>query len=155
MIIAQRHYRTTLKRKGKYILFLAAALVVCIIPVSQKRIAAAETSTHTEKADSSKSPVGAALRSFFIPGWGQWYNEKKLKSAGVFLVETGLFSYTLYQVREYNKHGDETIHKRRNTLFWWSFFVHLASVTDAYVDAYLYRFKDKKVSVISYYPKGL
>ena len=30
------------------------------------------------------------MRSLAVPGWGQWYNEKKLKAAVVFAAELGI-----------------------------------------------------------------
>ena len=93
-------------------------------------------------SDSLKSPLGAALRSVILPGWGQWYNNRKFKSAAAFAVEGSVLYFALQQKNEYDKYGDENARKKRNTLYWLGFFLHLISITDAYVDAHLYRFDD-------------
>ena len=50
-----------------------------------------------DTAHSVKSPRGAMLRAMVLPGWGQWYNEKHIKSALVFLAEAGCVGGYLYE----------------------------------------------------------
>jgi hypothetical protein len=45
-----------------------------------------------------KSPWGAVLRSFIIPGWGQWYNESKWK-VPVFISTDGTMLY-FYNIKD-------------------------------------------------------
>jgi len=91
-----------------------------------------------------KTPKGAMYRSLAIPGWGQWYNGNKYKSAVIFTAETGcaagyfiqnhrLSNSKIPQEREYYR-GD------RNKYAWWFIGIILYSVLDAYVDAYLHDF---------------
>lgn len=124
--------------------FLRAGLLWSIIGVSTTITYAmepAQTSNATI-SDSLKSPIGAAVRSLCIPGWGQWYNNNKFKSIGAFTVEGSVSYFAIHEAHQYSKYGDENAHKLRNTLYWWLFLLHLVSVTDAYVDAYLNRFDD-------------
>ncbi len=99
-------------------------------------------SRQTEAADSLKSPLGAAVRSLLVPGWGQLYNGRELKSAAVFLAEGTVMAFAIREGRRYDTHGSGRAQSARNTLLWWAFFLHAASVMDAYVDASLMRFTE-------------
>jgi Family of unknown function (DUF5683) len=114
-----------------------------------------------------KSPWGASMRSLIFPGWGQWYNEKYFKSA----LYLGLVSYVGYQVYKNNqdyKGADREIRKilrlpedqrdtelllkyrsdkkgfkdDRSRYSWYFGLCYLIMVTDAHVDAYLYKFDE-------------
>ncbi|MBU1936289.1 hypothetical protein KKG05_02740 [bacterium] len=94
-----------------------------------------------------KSPGGAMLRSLVFPGWGQFYNEKYLKSLIVFGIEAGFaasISYQSDQVKRYEKKDDSEAAKfyrnDRNRLIWWLAGFVLLSMGDAYVDAYLFNY---------------
>jgi len=92
---------------------------------------------------SYRSPRGAALRSLFVPGWGQWYNKKYWKSGFVALAETALLAEI---INYHNKFKDtHNVHYRdkRNTLQWWLTVTILFSVADSYVDAFLDRFNEQ------------
>lgn len=93
-------------------------------------------------ADSLPSPLGAAVRSLVLPGWGQFYNGRRLKSAGVFLVEGTVIALAVRESRRYEKYGYGDAHEKRNTLLWWTFFLHAAAVMEAYVDASLMNFSE-------------
>jgi TM2 domain-containing membrane protein YozV len=89
-----------------------------------------------------KSPLGAAVRSLFVPGLGQIYNEKKVKAFLAFTGE-GVLIYSIFnENKKYNDTNDTKYRDKRNTLQWWLFFVIGLSVVDAYVDAYLDRFNE-------------
>ena len=88
-----------------------------------------------------KSPRGAFVRSLAFPGWGQWYNEQKIKAVLAFSVESFLIGLALY----YNKRAggsmeEEFYTDRRNGAYWWLLGAALISGVDAYIDAYLYDF---------------
>ncbi len=95
------------------------------------------------RADSVRlpSPRGAMIRSILFPGWGQYYNGKKLKAAFVFAVETGIISATVYWNGR-AKRAQDAEHRSlyleyRNRGIWYLGLAILLSVGDAYVDAQL------------------
>lgn len=110
------------------------------------------------KADSvAQSPRGAVIRSAVFPGWGQWYNGKKLKAVVVFGVEVGFISAAIWhnqrvvywmdssltqytaEFRELN----ESFHiDMRNQFVWYLAGALLVSMADAYVDAHLAGFDE-------------
>jgi len=94
-----------------------------------------------------KNPSGAMLRSLVFPGWGQFYNEKYLKSLIVFGIEAGFaasISYQNDQVKRFAKKDDIEAEKfyrnNRNRLIWWLAGIVLVSMGDAYVDAHLFHY---------------
>ncbi|OGC88965.1 MAG: hypothetical protein A2142_04180 [candidate division Zixibacteria bacterium RBG_16_48_11] len=115
-----------------------------------------------------KSPSGALFRSLFVPGWGQLYNQKYVKSAVVFLGEGSLIGLVVYEWAQIEKHKDnfmkETdpflkdlefqrfqLHEdNRNAYLWFLAGAAFISMWDAYVDAHLYNFKQqtKKLDVM-------
>lgn len=103
-----------------------------------------EDSTQNTKLR-KKSPTGALLRSMVFPGWGQWYNEQKIKAAVVFTAEGFLIGFAVYlnkKVTDSEPGSSERIFytDRRNLTYWLIGGVTLLSMLDAYVDAYLYDF---------------
>lgn len=95
-----------------------------------------------------KSPVKSALRSAFIPGWGQFYNGKKFKGlilGGLSLVS---LSWTLKTFNDYRIKGDY----QEVSNFLGALIVSIAvwgyTVADAFVDAYLYGFKAERDTVL-------
>lgn len=124
---------------------------------------ALEDSAENAKLE-KKSPTGALLRSLAFPGWGQWYNEKKLKAIIAFSAETFLIGLALHLNHQANRDrrpedftdpGREITKgnfrnlverernfylDRRNLTYWWLAGVKLLSMLDAYVDAYLHDF---------------
>lgn len=91
-----------------------------------------------------KSPRGAMLRAALMPGWGQLYNDQKLKALLVFGGEMALVGNAIY----YNQiaHKSQTVDERRfyqdmrGQFLWWLFAIHLLNILDAYVDAHLWNF---------------
>lgn len=79
------------------------------------------------------TPRGALLRSAVLPGWGQRYNKKPLKSVVIATLEVGLLAGALLQRDRVN--GGMTTTGRR--LLLGLIGVHLFSVADAYIDAQL------------------
>lgn len=114
------------------------------------------------------SPGGALLRSAFVPGWGQLYNKKYIKS-GLFALGEGWLAYGIYdnwkkadrheknfksaidnpeyQASEFSKY--ETTRDRRNLKIWIIAATVFYSMFDAYVDAQLADFdqSDKSFEV--------
>jgi len=104
-----------------------------------------------EKSDSAevtitieKSPRGAMLRSALVPGWGQLYNDQKLKALLVFAGEMALIGNAIYYnklaVKSQAEDEIEFYKDLRSQYIWWLFGVHLLSILDAYVDAHLWNF---------------
>lgn len=88
------------------------------------------------QVDSTKAvnvPRRAMLRSLVLPGWGQFYNGKKIKGSVIGALEIG--SAVAYFVRrdQLQKAGSS----ERNVYFFSTIGIVLYSMADAYVDAYL------------------
>ena len=100
-----------------------------------------------------KDPEKAALLSAFLPGGGQFYNEKYLKGVIIASIEgfTGYNAISRYV--KYKKFGD--LQKFSESLSYGFYFLGtwLYSVADAYVDAHLFNFKEKVELVLL--PRGV
>lgn len=95
----------------------------------------------------NKSPRAAFIRSGIFPGWGQWYNNKKMKALSAFAVETGLAwaVFKQHQLKNESLSGLYTQtyveqNKTRHSVFQKQFTYLLAgsvlyNMVDAYVDA--------------------
>lgn len=110
------------------------------------------------QAQPEKKPLKAAALSVLLPGGGQYYNEKKLKSALVLSGEAilvGLSYYQHYKSEDYYDKYEKTLnesyynkyldyyYKKQNTLWWLGASIFLSAL-DAYVDAHLFNFEEKK-----------
>ena len=106
----------------------------------------------------AKKPFKAAALSLFIPGGGQLYNGAYLKSTGVIVLESGMIglaayhhfkaedSYDKYRISgsedDYNDYLNY-YYKRQSDLWWLGAVVFLSTI-DAFVDAHLFDFEEKK-----------
>ena len=99
--------------------------------------------TYSAEPDSTrqavpKSPSGAALRSLTLPGWGQFYNGKKIK--GTILAAAEMGSVAAYFVRR-DQLKDEFVlpggRGSRNGFVFVIAGVIFYNVVDAFVDAHL------------------
>ena len=92
----------------------------------------------------SKSVKSAILKSAFIPGWGQWYNDQKFKALIVFGGEMALIGGAIVQnqraVASVSLQEKEFYQYDRSKFIWWLVAAHLLNVLDAYVDASLWDF---------------
>lgn len=136
----------------KYLWFSLFWVILILSPVdtSAQKINSHLTNSIIEryqKEDSlkaGKSPRNAMIRSLFVPGWGQLYNGKKIKSLIIFGVETSVISAIFVQNNRLS--DSKTSENRsfyrdeRNKFIWWFGGVIIYSVLDAYVDAYLQGF---------------
>ena len=68
-----------------------------------------------------------------IPGLGQIYNQKYLKSISFLTFQT-------YAVIKYIEFENKQNIALRNTYAWWVFGIYIWSILDAYVDAHLSTF---------------
>ena len=87
------------------------------------------------------------LRSMALPGWGQWYNEKRLKAVVVMGAEAGLVIDAIVQnqlaARSEAEYEREYYRNNRSLAIWWLGAVILYSMADAYVDAHLFDFDER------------
>ncbi|MDP8267584.1 MAG: DUF5683 domain-containing protein [Candidatus Tenebribacter davisii] len=110
-----------------------------------------------------KQPLKAAALSCLIPGGGQLYNRKFVKSGLVFAVEGSLIglaayhhleaenSYDKYKVNpelnsDYYNEYVKYYEKRQSDFFWIGTVIFLSAI-DAFVDAHLFDFQDKKKKI--------
>jgi hypothetical protein len=101
-----------------------------------------------------KSPIGAALRSAVLPGWGQFYNEQYLKGAFAFGLNGSLLALIIYNQNRYKETGERS-YKSKSQDFGWLFGIsYLLTLLDAYVNAYLYKFDDA-IDIAHFYDKNL
>ena len=87
--------------------------------------------------DSNKSFKWSVLP---IVSQGQMYNKKYLKSM---LFVAGQ-SYSLNRAIYYNQYGDISSLKTRNRFGWWFLGIYITSMIDAYIDAELSTFPERK-----------
>ena len=116
------------------------------------------TSLSAEEKVIKKQPLKAVALSCFIPGGGQLYNGKYLKSGFVIAVEGSFIGlaayhhfeaekyYDRYEVSELETDYNEYVkyYERRQSDFFWIGTIIFLSAIDAYVDAHLFDFEEKK-----------
>ena len=105
-----------------------------------------------------KQPLKAAILSCLIPGGGQLYNGKYLKSGFVLAVEGSFIGLAMYHHLEAEEYYDRykvslsdsdyneyvKYYERRQSDFFWVGTVIFLSAIDAYIDAHLFDFDEKK-----------
>jgi hypothetical protein len=72
----------------RYFLVFGILLSLAGSAAAQTDSSRAMTPAMQAKLKAKKSPMGALLRSVVVPGWGQYYNQKYIKSAIVCGVES-------------------------------------------------------------------
>lgn len=79
------------------------------------------------------------LRSVVLPGWGQWYNDRKIKAGIAFGAEAGLIAnaVALNQKAVASETEDERLfyESNRSLSLWLAVGVYFLVIFDAYVDA--------------------
>ena len=129
----------------KILFTTALILIISFLPAEEEEIKV-------------KKPFKAVMLSLFVPGGGQFYNESYVKSGVVFALEATLLGFTAYHhfksedyydkykisgsEEDYNDYLD--YYYKRESDLWWLGAVVFLSMMDAYVDAYLFNFKEKK-----------
>ncbi|RKX71674.1 hypothetical protein DRP43_02285 [candidate division TA06 bacterium] len=115
----------------------------------------------TKQGELKRNATKAMLYSLFIPGGGQFYNKKYIKSAIGFTAESILFGFTLhYHIKmndayskyeqshsqlDYDKYS--IFYEKQQSMLWWIGAMKFLSIVDAFVDAKLYNFNEKKKKV--------
>ncbi len=92
-------------------------------------------STHIDSTKIKNPSV--AWKLSLIPGMGQFYNEKYVKSGSFILA--GAYAYM--KRSEFSESGQIG---KRNTYSWWLFGLYVWGMLDAYVDAQLSTFPTEK-----------
>ena len=117
--------------------------------------------SHVASPDSTKhvNPVGAAVRSLLIPGWGQAQTGRNVAAAGFVIFEGISIMMTVRAVQEEHymeATGSENLDSKRQQIQDWGVllgFNHLFSAAEAYVAAHLMDFpKELKIRAI---PRGI
>ncbi len=96
--------------------------------------------------DPPVSPLGAALRSLVLPGWGQSIMGRRVTGAAFIFWEGITLTMTLKSAHqlEYQKRiGAETVDDKRQELQDWAVllaFNHILAATEAYVATHLWDF---------------
>ncbi len=101
-----------------------------------------------------KDPKTAFLFSL-VPGMGQVYNGKWIKSAMVIGLEVSSFIYWQDNISKYNDYEQNNYplsrHRyleKRNKYAWWIGIIYVYAMIDAVVDAHLHSFNDLMESSI-------
>ena len=101
-----------------------------------------------------KDPKTAFLFSL-VPGMGQAYNGKWIKSAMVIGLEVSSFIYWQDNISKYNDYEQDNYplsrHRyleKRNKYAWWIGIIYVYAMIDAVVDAHLHSFNDLMESSI-------
>ncbi len=134
-------------------------LLICIFLFIGNLFCQEEIKVET-KQDSLKSkiPFKAGALSFFVPGGGQFYNEKYLKSAFVFVLEGSLIGLAIYHNYQSQSNYDKYVqtqnpqhysdyvkfYEKQQSDLWWLGTVIFLSTIDAFVDAHLFDYEMRK-----------
>ena len=116
------------------------------------------SSLSAEEVALKKYPLKAVALSCLIPGGGQFYNGKFIKSGFVVAVEGSFIGLAAYHHLEAEKYYDKyevskletdyneyvKYYERRQSDFFWIGTIIFLSAIDAYVDAHLFDFEEKK-----------
>lgn len=116
------------------------------------------TSLLAEGEIRKKQPLKAVALSCLFPGGGQFYNGKFIKSGFVLAVEGSFIGLAAYHHLEAEKYYDKyrvslsetdyneyvKYYERRQSDFFWIGTIIFLSAIDAYVDAHLFDFEEKK-----------
>ena len=113
-----------------------------------------------KEKERSKNPKVAFYYSL-IPGLGQIYNGKWIKSAMIVGLEIAAYVVWTENRDIYNdfEYKDYPLRKRRylekrNKYAWWIGFIYVYGMIDAVVDAHLYQFKNLMESQLESEKKG-
>ncbi|HNX00352.1 MAG TPA: DUF5683 domain-containing protein [Candidatus Cloacimonadota bacterium] len=113
--------------------------------------------------DTGRSSLKAGLLSAALPGAGQYYNHSYVKSAIFFASEATFVGMAVYHTNRINYYYDKAQnnpelfnyyqskyqknYNSRQSDYWWIGTTVFLSVLDAYVDADLYNFDQKKKEI--------
>ena len=108
-----------------------------------------------ETSELKKKDPKTAFLSLLVPGMGQAYNGKWIKSAMVIGLEVSSFIYWQDNISKYNDYEQNNYplsrHRyleKRNKYAWWIGIIYVYAMIDAVVDAHLHSFNDLMESSI-------
>ena len=109
----------------------------------------------TETSELKKKDPNTAFLFSLVPGMGQAYNGKWIKSAMVIGLEVSSFIYWQDNISKYNDYEQNNYplsrHRyleKRNKYAWWIGIIYVYAMIDAVVDAHLHSFNDLMESSI-------
>lgn len=122
--------------------------VAVIILTALPAVKTGAQETHADSAGtvplSVHSARTAVIRSALLPGWGQWYNDKKIKAVLIVAGEAGLAAAAVVQnqraVNSSTEYERSYYQDDRGRYIWYAAALWLLNVVDAFVDAKLYNF---------------
>ncbi len=143
--------------RNSVFIFAWLSIIVPVLSGFSQEIDSTQAQREAARSDTNivhkKSPTGAMLRSLVFPGWGQWYNNKKIKAIVFFCGETALLTNAIYLNQQLVNSEDlatrEFYINNRNLSVWWLVGVVLFSMGDAFVDAHLADFDESPSLTIS------
>src|SRR6266566_577879 len=139
----------TMRRFGGWAAWRFAAVVTLLTAQPPNRLTAQDTTHIILPADTMHHgvrPMGAFLRSFLLPGWGQAATDRPMTGAAFVAWEgvTAMMTLKAQQEANYFKaiHSANLRHKRQEVQDWLVLWVfnHLVSGAEAYVSAHLHDF---------------
>lgn len=133
----------------KQVLFLCLILITCV-----------QLGAEEKSFDSGRNPTTAMLLSA-LPGGGQIYNKQYIKASIDIIAESLLIgtairyhikmnnAYSQYEHTHNQAFYDEYnfYYQHRQNMIWWWATVKLLAVIDAYVDAKMFNFNEKKQKI--------
>ncbi len=128
--------RLSVLRPDKYIIFLKIGVYILLLNIAV---------ANDDKTNQKKDPKKAFYFSL-IPGMGQAYNGKWLKSAMIIAIEASAISAWSNNLESYNNYDSSLPLNRnrylekRNKYAWWIGIIYVYSMIDAVVDAHLNSF---------------
>jgi hypothetical protein len=131
--------------------------IFCILVIFLSISLSLEAEEEIEERDATK----AMLLSLFVPGGGQFYNDKYVKGGIEAASEAILIGYTIHYNNKmndayslYEQTGSQadydsynSYYEKRQNMFWWFGALKFVSVVDAFIDAKLYNYEQKKKSI--------
>ena len=124
-------------------------VLIIIVVLSSNLLFGKET-----KELSERNATKAMLYSLIIPGGGQFYNKKYAKSAVVFATEAIMIGSAIdYHIKmndawdKGNQADYDKFYDKRQNMYWWLGAIKFLSVVDAFVDAKLYNYDEKKKKI--------
>ena len=120
-------------KKRRDLALVFALFFACLQPSSG---AESPPDTLTAKPKAGKGRVrGAVLRSVVLPGWGQFYNGKRVKGGVIATAEVASAVAWVVRRKKIKNRGIQA----RNIYLFSTIGIVLYSIADAYVDAHLSR----------------
>lgn len=120
-------------KKRRDLALVFALFFACLQPSSG---AESPPDTLTAKPQAGKGRVrGAVLRSMVLPGWGQFYNGKRVKGGVIATAEVASAVAWVVRRKQIKDRGIQA----RNIYLFSTIGIVLYSIADAYVDAHLSR----------------